>query len=50
MILKILLQPYPKEWKLTTGFRMAFVSGLIVAAFFLVFKPFDIYQTPVQNI
>ena len=37
MILKILLQPYPKEWKLNNGFRMAFVSGLIVAAFLWVF-------------
>ena len=50
MILKILLQPYPKEWKLNNGFRMAFVSGLIVAAFLWVFKPFDIDQTPVKNI
>lgn len=50
MLLRILNQPYPKEWKSGHGMRMALLSGCIVFVFLWVFEPFGIVQSPVKNI
>lgn len=48
-MIRIFQQPFPKEWSLLRGIRMALLSGIIVSVFLWVFEPFGIQQVQLEN-